>query len=672
MKYGFTSGNVTYKGRDTIGVYPIRGKFVNVKNASSSTLSKNEELVGICKAMGLQYGVDYSDDDHFNKLRYKKLLILTDADDDGFHITGLLYNLFHTLFPSLLKRKGFMCFMRTPIIKIRSSKNAVTNFYYQEQAHQYLATHTNKSHKIQYLKGLGTSTDEDIKQDFGKRIVEFSLDEQGDQMMENVFGGNESAFRKQWILNHQKRTVFPQIADGQLEQLNISDFLNFEMINYSIDHCRRAIPSIVDGLKDSTRKIVYGAFKRGLHYTAERMKVAQFANYVAEQTNYHHGETILFDTITKMAQRFVGSNNLPLLLNEGQFGSRKLNGNDAANGRYIFTKFDMCTEYVLRKEDTHFLTPREEEGQIIEPEVYYPIIPLVLLNGVSGGIGSGWSSTIPPYALADLIKWIKAWLSSEQTPTLIPFYRGFTGGVKVENNKVITTGVMHEDKKRFVITEIPIGRKMMSIQKITNQLEALEDAGKIKSLDNQSTENNAHFSFLPASEGAAPTPTVDSLGLTDSTSLTNMVLFNVQGKLTKYENVDEIMNEWCEARFTQYNKRKAGQLVEMEAEAKKMYNKIRFIEMVLGEKIKMKDKEEEQLVAEMSQLKFDMVEGSYDYLLTTQLKSMTSKRVAELQQQYAQLLLASKTLNATSIRDIWCKELDELEGMYAKWLKLTK
>lgn len=662
MKYGFSG----YKGRDQIGVMPLRGKFLNVKNASASLLTKNKELVAITRTLGLQYGVDYALDENFAKLRYKKLVSVCDADVDGFHITGLLMNLLHTLYPTLLRRKGFFGFLRIPIIKVyRGAKELPLSFYYQQQALDYIKANNVASKNVQYFKGLGTGEEKDVRQDFGKRVVEFVLDEHGDKMMENVFGGEESDFRKRWLMEHKPLEVYPVVGDGQIEDLSVSDFLNYELINYSIDHCRRAIPSLVDGLKESSRKVLFGALKKGLKASGEAMKVAQFANYVADVTHYHHGEKNLQDTITKMAQRFVGSNNLPLLYNKGMFGSRSMNGEDAADGRYIFTKLDTVTSLLFREEDEPYLTTRYDDGSAIEPEVFVPIVPLVLVNGVQGGIGTGWSSTIPPHNVKDIVEWIKAWLNEAELPVLKPFYRGFRGTISVEGTKVLTKGLFHEDKKRYVVTEIPIGRRMMSISKFKDKLEDLEDADWLKSIDNQSTENLTSFSFLWCKPDQPPT--LERLGLVDSTYTSNMVLFSAEGKLMKYKTVEDIMYEWCDVRFKQYNVRKEGTLKSLHADCMLMYNKIRFIEMVLADKIVLKDKTEEVIVAELEKHKFDKL-PEYEYLLNLSVRQLTKKNLEELKGKYSKTLAVSKEIAETPIKTLWTRELDELIQGYDKWL----
>ena len=97
----------------------------------------------------------------------------------------------------------------------------------------------------------------------------------------------------------------------------------------------RSIPSMVDGIKPGQRKILYGCFKRNLK---SEIKVVQLAGYVSENTGYHHGEQSLVQTIINLAQDFVGSNNLYILMPNGSFGSRAVGGKDSAAPRYIFTE----------------------------------------------------------------------------------------------------------------------------------------------------------------------------------------------------------------------------------------------------------------------------------------------------------------------------------------------
>lgn len=87
---------------------------------------------------------------------------------------------------------------------------------------------------------------------------------------------------------------------------------------------------MMDGLKTSQRKILYSALKRNLK---SEIRVAQFAGYVSEHSGYHHGEASLNDAIVGMAQDFVGSNNIPWFVPQGQFGTRLAGGKDSASPR---------------------------------------------------------------------------------------------------------------------------------------------------------------------------------------------------------------------------------------------------------------------------------------------------------------------------------------------------
>jgi DNA topoisomerase-2 len=102
-------------GRDNFGVFPLRGKLLNVREANYKQISENAELKNICEIMvclliisvspanirqGLQYGKKY---DSIKSLRYGKLMIMTDQDQDGSHIKGLIINFIHHFWPDLLK-----------------------------------------------------------------------------------------------------------------------------------------------------------------------------------------------------------------------------------------------------------------------------------------------------------------------------------------------------------------------------------------------------------------------------------------------------------------------------------------------------------------------------------------------------------------------------------------
>ena len=93
-------------------------------------------------------------------------------------------------------------------------------------------------------------------------------------------------------------------------------------------------------------------------------------------------------TIVNLAQDYIGSNNMNLLLPNGQYGTRDVGGKDHASARYIFTEPAPIARAVFHPSDDPLLTGQKEDGQDIEPEFYMPVLPLVLVNGAEG-IGTG-------------------------------------------------------------------------------------------------------------------------------------------------------------------------------------------------------------------------------------------------------------------------------------------
>ena len=659
MKYGIQGKN----GRDWIGVIPIRGKFLNTRNASASQLANNKEVVALIQTIGLQYGLDYTIVENRKKLRYHKILVCTDADVDGFHITGLLYNFFHSLFPTILKMPGFFNFMRVPIVKI-SYKSKELSFFYQDQANDYINQNNIKKDYIRYFKGLGTANNTDVKEDFGRRIVQLNYDDKTDSMMTYIFDKNYAEYRKKWLTAYKPRTDFPVIKDYSVESENITDFLNLELINFSLDDCKRSLPSMLDGFKESYRKILFSAFKRNLKHDGRSLKVAQFAGYIAENSNYHHGEVNLFETITKMAQRYVGSNNIPLLCNEGQFGTRLVSGKDAANGRYIFTKLEKIARLIFREEDDSYLPDRIDDGDIVEKEFYLPIIPTILVNPTAAGIGTGWSCNVPAYNPKDLISWIKVWLQLKYTgkgeyPVIKPWYRGFKGLVEVQGSVITTYGVLSKVKQGiYRITEIPIGRKMYSIQKYKEKLEDLIDSGVIKEIvSDDHTDEIIDFTIKCDNE-----PDHLSLGLVDTLTTTNMVCFNSSGKLVKYNTVEEILEEYCGMRLSFYTIRKQGEIKRLQHNINIIFNKIKFISSILTQKINLLTMGDSDLENYLINNNYYKNNESYEYLLSIQVRTMTKSKLDSLQKEHVSQLKNLEVYKNISEQQMWMTECHELEA----------
>ena len=397
---GIVSG-LSSDDRNLIGIYPLKGKLLNVRGEQLKKISENKEINDIKKILGLESGKEYTTLEEVHKsLRYGKIMYMTDQDLDGSHIKGLCINMFHSEWASLVRIPGFLSFMNTPILRAKKG-NQLKLFYNEGEYEEWKASFGEEGAKgwtIKYFKGLGTSTSTEFKEYFAnKKTVDFVYNkDNSDDVIDKIFNKKRSDDRKVWLENYDKKAYL----DTSHKTVLYEDFINREMIHFSTYDCARSIPNMVDGLKISLRKILFSAFKRKL--TSE-IKVAQFSGYVSEHSAYHHGEASLNGAIVNMAQNYVGSNNVNTLLPNGQFGTRLHGGDDSASERYIFTMLNPLTRYLFPDADDAILNYLNDDGTLVEPEYYVPIIPFVLMNGISG-IGTGFSCSIPAYNPMDVVQ----------------------------------------------------------------------------------------------------------------------------------------------------------------------------------------------------------------------------------------------------------------------------
>ena len=678
---GIKKGVYGKSGRDWFGIYPLRGKILNVRNSSIAVISKNSVVTDLIHALGIKHQTDYTVEKNFSQLNYGKIIIMTDSDVDGIHIEGLILNLFHFLFPSLFNRtESFIVSMKTPIVRVFQTR-ADLLFYDERRFKEYAANQKN-NFKKKYYKGLGTTKQEDVPDTFGLKMVEYGNDPSTNENMNKVFHVKYSDDRKNWLANYNgSDQTFSLDDSGEITNMGITNFINHEMIKFSHDDCKRSIPNAIDGLKESQRKILYAVMKKKLKFNGTSLKVAQLGGYVAEHTNYHHGEQNLFETITKMANEFPGSNNIPLLDRDGMFGSRNSGGKDAASPRYIFTKMDALTHLLYREEDSPLLEYNIEDGDSVEPKFYIPILPVILINGCLCGIGTGWSSNIPCYNPLDLIACVKLWLENDGEvfledpdnegqvldilPDIQPWYRDFTGTIERDSEtRYITYGVINREKtNKVVITELPVG---MWTDKFKEMCEECVEKKEISSMKNYSTPKKPHFILTESDDGFSCNLT--TLKLYTYLSTSNMVLFNDEQQLKKFNKVSEIINTFCRVRLNFYGKRKQYMLKAMGRELRIYENKVRFIGAVISKTIDIMNNEEDVVINQLESENFDKENDSYDYLLKLQIRSFTGNKIRELTNQINTLLEKITLVNETTEKQMWLNEIEEFAEEYRRYL----
>ena len=701
-KAGIVSG-LSKEDRNTIGVYPVKGKFMNVRGEAVKRIAENTEIAEIKRILGLENGREYTVEDVSKRLRYGKVLFMTDQDLDGSHIKGLGINLFQSEWPTLTHIPGFIGFMNTPILKAR--KGAQERVFYNEgefeawksgnasgvsgatasgvsgaTASGGAAVDVSTWH-VKYYKGLGTSTGREFREYFEhKKIVDFAhTGEPSDDAIDLVFNKKRADDRKQWLSTYNRADHL----DTSHKHVTYEDFMTREMKHFSIYDNQRSIANGMDGLKISLRKILFAAFKKGGLKT--EIKVAQFSGYVSEHSGYHHGEASLNGAIIGMAQNFVGSNNINLFEPNGQYGTRLCGGRDSASERYIFTQLNPITRLIYRAEDDAVLEYLDDDGQLVEPTFYAPIVPMVLVNGTKG-IGTGFSTDIMchnPLQIIDHIGNMLLQKPEAECGPIEPYYRGFKGTITAlgasssGSGKFLVKGLHSVDaaKKQVRVTELPVGYWTEDFKK---HLEALIETSAIKDYVDMSTDTVVDFTIMfPATSdfAALTTATVDhgtaiekllKLYTTESTS--NMHLFDSQDQLKKYGSVRDIVRDYYATRLSLYGKRKTHQLAAMTAELLILTNKARYIQELLDGSIDLRRKRGDELTAMMRSKGYDTMEGDeqYKYLLRLPMDSVTEENVQKLLKEKGQKESQHAALQGTSIEQLWLGDLAELRAEYVK------
>ena len=682
-KAGIISG-LSSEDRNSIGVYPLKGKLLNVRGETVKRISENNEIAEIKKILGLETGKKYETIEDVNKqLRYGKVLFLTDQDLDGSHIKGLCINLFQSEWPSLVEIPGFIGFMNTPILKAKKG-DAEMNFYNDGEYEEWKEKSDIKGWKIKYYKGLGTSTGKEFREYFeNKKIVGFAMSEKSDDTIDMVFNKKRADDRKDWLKLYDRSSFI----DTSKQIITYDEFIHKELIHFSKYDCDRSIPNLMDGLKISLRKILYSAFKKNL---TNEIKVAQFSGYVSEHSGYHHGEASLNAAIVGMAQNFVGSNNINLFMPNGQFGTRLQGGKDSASERYIFTQLNKITRTLFPAHDDNILTYLNDDGLLVEPIYYAPIIPMILVNG-SKGIGTGFSTDIMCYNPNQIIQYIKNKLSlseSNNDEDFIPFYDGFKGQItKLGDDRFLIKGLYEKTCADTIrVTELPVGFWTEDFKELLEKLiepgqdkEGKKIVSVVKDYDDMSKDTNVDFTItfakgkleeLEQSKGDYACNGLEKiLKLYTTNTTTNMHLFDADDKLHKYEKISDIIDAYYDVRLKLYQTRKDYMIDAIEKELVLLSNKAKYVQENLDGTIDLRKKKKEQVLSMLQGKGYDIIDDDveYKYLTKMPMDSVTEENVEKLLKEKGTKEQELNVIKSTTINQMWSSELDKLLEQYLEY-----
>ena len=441
-------------GQDYIGYLPLKGKPLNATNAPLEQLAGHEAFNNIKNYLGLKESVDYTDPHNLKDLKYGFLLGMYDSDRDSFHINSLIINWLYKHFPAILQN-GMYGYHLTPQVKIKKggeNGEIIHRFILEEDYKKWEKENPNHKYFVKYYKGLGTSEDDDIRNDLDTApTVVLILDENSGESLNVAFSKERIRSRKEWI---QKMRDLTGVSDIQIispnnllkKQRTITNLIDIDLIDYNVGSFFRAIPNFKSGLKKSQMQSLYYFLEHWNYGNSKKSadKVAEIATAAGKMTHYHHGDDSLAKTIVFMAQNYVGSNNLNLFSQKGKFGTRKGNekgvGKNSASSRYIYSALEWWIKYAFSKEMVSLIPKQIVEGHEAEPEWIPCKIPLHVINGAHG-VATGWSTDIPCHNPIDVINWIISKCNGYEPGKLFPWYNHFNGNIK----KVIIKP--HDEKK---------------------------------------------------------------------------------------------------------------------------------------------------------------------------------------------------------------------------------
>lgn len=646
------------KFRDTYGIFPLRGKFINVRDTGSDKVSQNEEVKNIKTILGLQQGKVYTED-NIKELRYGSIAITTDQDSDGSHIKGLLLNFLHFYWPSLLKIDGFVKAYITPIVK-GFNGNQTTMFYtlkdYEQFKNNLIST---DKWTFKYYKGLGTSSAKEFKEYFKNLsdiTVKYKWDTDKDLIM--AFSKTMANKRKEWLQNYNPDDTIDYISSQDMKTVQLSSFIHKDLKHFSNYDNYRSIPNIMDGLKPSQRKVLYGIQQKIGTKLQSEIKVAQLASYVSEQTHYHHGEVSLEQTIIGMAQDFMGKNNLPLLRPIGQFGSILHGGKDHAQSRYIFTSLMKYTNTIFCDKDSHLLQYNIDEDKKIEPELYYPIIPMVLING-SDGIGTGYSSSVPCFDTSEIIESImQKNMGKDFKDQWKPFYKGFKGVIDYSEDplKFLVRSKYSIDEKEntLYIYELPIG---VWTQTYKDFLDVQQNLGTLTYVD-KSTDIDVHFE-IKLQKKYSIDEIEKTFKLNGKIYLTNMYLYNENREIQKFQSVREILEYFYQKRLVMYIKRKELILQKYTEQLETLTEKMKFISLILEDPYIIFRKTRDVIKKTLLEKGFTKL----DTLLSISISQWTDEKIYNLSEEIGEIEEKKTELESKTPESLWNDDLEYLKLM---------
>ena len=412
----------------------------------------------------------------------------------------------------------------------------------------------------------------------------------------------------------------------------------------------RAIPNMIDGMKNVQRFYIYSSIKNS---KTEFKKVSAVSGVVSDY-GYSHGEGSAAGAGQLMAAEWA--NNICLVEGRGSFGTRLVQA--AAAARYTYTRLHKNFNKYIMDID---LAPVHEDPEHEPPAFYVPVIPLVLANGVKG-IATGFATNILPRDPEDLIRACKEYVETRNINKKVKVkFPEFTGVVTYnpEENRYYCNGAFERKSKTVIlITEVPYGYDREGYVQV---LDKLEEKGEIVGYDDLCDKTGFRFEVKLKQNTSS---NWDDEKIIREFKLSkpfteNLTVIDHRSKLKEYDDERDLIRDFCDYRMGILQKRIDLRKAEFAEEARWLKVKMQFIQSVLDDKIKFKNKKKDEVSKQIFDAT-DAIESDADRLLRLNIMSLTAEMVKQLEKEIKEAQKQLQFWAKTTTEDQFLGDLQEL------------
>lgn len=710
---------------------------------ASRQLQENIAFNGLVAAVGLNYTYHYDQtpegDKQFAELNYGSILITTDQDLDGIgQICSLIIVFIMCFWPNLIKR-GFVKRFATPIIRVYTTGSNVYEFYSKKE---YISWATSKwgseknmpsAYQVEYYKGLSSHTAEEVQDmatKFLKCIFIITWDDAARNTME-VFFGEDTDGRKV-VLSSPVIDEYPDNV-WKTQKITATTHFKVETKEFQLSNMRRKLKSCIDGMIPTQRKAFAGARRMFAANKNSKFRVYQVSGYITKEMKYEHGDASMNGVITKMAQGWSGTNNLPAFVAVSNgFGDRVEGRGETGGARYIDTRYNhKLMDVIFPRQDDWLLEYVNEENTRCEPIFYIPIVPMALLE-TETTTGTGWKIDIFARSWSSVLTNVRRMINNYPAISLAgkPWFPSDKMSYRSVNGKEACYGSYKYDKSTNIITITELPLRVWSYSYIcwlqgidpkTGKTEKIDEDGNSVPLTKRpyivdvkdDTSNYVNDIRIWLEPGAYEkilveygTPTSDPIEHfleLRKFMVPNLNLIDETGYVHEFDSYNDMLNYWFPFRRNLYQIRIERQTHLLDYEIQFWKNVLRFILMDAASPKEInidkdfEDDERDRILREHNFTQFNkqalfnpkflkidelheaiMVKNaSYDYISDIQIRDKSKKQVIKLKEKIKALELELAHIIMSDWKTLWLEDLEQLEpiveeGIKTNWLYGTK